>query len=137
MMRLRKMLLLFGAAVMLMSPVCKAEDMQFVDADGNTGYYVDVDSLVFEEATLVNARVAVKKAAMNRMFLYTMQFDAGMRTYRTIESQIVQYDTKKVLETKMGSEVVHPYSEMSPMNSIVEYIYEWTAHRKKVQRPDA
>ena len=127
---------LLGTVFLLMSPVCRAEDMQFVEADGNTGYYVDVDSLVFEGNTLVNARVAVKKAAVNRMFLYTMQFDAGMKTYRTIDAKVIQYDTKKVLENRTGTEAVHPYSDMSPMHSIVEYIYEWREHRKKVQKPE-
>ncbi len=135
-MRFRRTALALGAAFFLMLPVCGAEDMQFVDADGNTGYYVDVDSLVFEGNTLVNARVAVKKATMNRMFLYTMQFDSGLKTYRTIDSKVIQYDTKKVLETKAGTEATHPYSDMSPMSSIVEYIYEWREHRKKVQRPE-
>ena len=35
------------AALLLFSGTCLAENMQFVDANGTTGYYVDVDSIEF------------------------------------------------------------------------------------------
>lgn len=122
-MGIKKTAALLFLVLSLMSSVCLAEDMQFVDANGATGYYVDADSLTFESDTVVNARIAVKKAVTNRMFLYTMKFDAGARLYCILDSQVIQYDTKEVLESRVGPNVPMPYGDMSPMNTIVEYIF--------------
>lgn len=122
-MRIKKIAVALFMALSLMSPVCLAENLQFVDSNGATGYYVDVDSIAFESDKVVNARIAVKKAAANRMFLYTMNFDAGERRYRILDSQVIQYDTKQVLESATGPNVPMPYGELSPMSIIVEYIF--------------
>ena len=135
-MRIKKTMMMLCAALLLGSSPCMAEDMKFVDADGMTGYYVDVDSLTFENDSVVNARIAVKKPAMNRMFLYTMRFDVGMRTYQTLASEVLQYDPRKVLESKGGTDVSHPYGLTSPMNSIVEFIYEWRDRSRRIVKPD-
>lgn len=111
------------AALWIMGSACSAEDLQFVDANGSTGYYVDVDSITYEGENIVNAGIAVKKAALNRMFLYTMQFDSAARTYQILSSQVVKYDTREVLERGAASETPHPYGILSPMSSIVDYIY--------------
>ncbi|MBQ1914779.1 MAG: hypothetical protein II178_06105, partial [Selenomonadaceae bacterium] len=106
--------------LLMMSSVCMAkENLHFVDANGMTGYYVDVSSLAFEGNSVVNARIAVKKAAINQMFLYTVQFDAGNRTYCILESEVLQYDTKKVLKSASGAEKTRSYGDRSPMSSIV------------------
>ncbi|MBQ7478779.1 MAG: hypothetical protein IJT01_07745 [Selenomonadaceae bacterium] len=126
---------LLMSLMLMMSSVCMAEDtMHFVDANGSTGYYVDVASLGFEGNSVANARIAVKKAAMNRMFLYTMQFDTEKKTYRILESQVLEYDTKKVLESTSGAEKPRAYGDRSPMNSIVQYIYDWK--NGKIKRMD-
>ena len=127
---------LLMSLMLMMSSVCMAgeDTMHFVDANGSTGYYVDVASLGFEGNSVVNARIAVKKAAMNRMFIYTMQFDTGKKTYRILESQVLEYDSKKVLESTGGAEKLRAYGDRSPMNSIVQYIYDWK--NGKIKRID-
>ncbi len=121
-MRIKRVAAILVAMMIMMSSAAMAENFQFVDANGSTGYYVDVDSIGFEGENISSARIAVKKAAVNRMFLYAMRFDAGPRTYQILGSQVLEYDTGKVLESKNGSEVSRPYGVASPMNSIVEYI---------------
>ena len=71
--------LLLAALVFLMGlgHCAAAEDMQFVDADGDTGYYVDTLSIVRVSEAERDAVVAVVKAAENRRYLYRMRFDAG------------------------------------------------------------
>ena len=64
--------LLLAALVFLMGlgHCAAAEDMQFVDADGDTGYYVDTLSIVRVSEAERDAVVAVVKAAENRRYLY-------------------------------------------------------------------
>ena len=60
---------------MLLSSACLAEeDMEFVDANGATGYYVDVASISFESDDIANARIAVIKANQNRRYIYAARF---------------------------------------------------------------
>ncbi|MBR2214826.1 MAG: hypothetical protein IJ849_03585 [Selenomonadaceae bacterium] len=109
------------------SGVCAAaENWHFVDASGFTGYYVDVGTITFEDEQRVNAKVAVIKASVNRMYVYTMHFDREAATYQTLYSEIRAYDTKEVLTVNRTAEPPHPYGLASPMGAIVSYIYEYS-----------
>lgn len=150
---IKKYILPLVAAAMMMgtSSVCLAENMQFVDANGATGYYVDVDSIAYEtirqwvqpdpipsddpekpdylppgqeqDCEVVTARVAVIKARLNRRYLYDMRFDPTLSTYQILSSKIQQYDTRKIVH---ASEVAMPamsYNNGSPMKEVVDFIY--------------
>lgn len=118
-----------------------AEDMQFVDAVGPTGYYVDVDSLYYSNATemqpnnvkknyeLVQARVAVIKARTNRRYLYLMQFNKEKMVYRILSSKVQAYDTKEILEETEENSPELPFVETSPMQTVVDFIYEQPRHK--------
>ena len=97
--------------------------MRFVDADEDSGYYVDVNSVSFESYCKVNARIAVKKTNMNRMYIYALQFDRQQRTYRIYASQVLKYDTKEILNSADTGDDPKTYSVTSPMNTIVEYLF--------------
>ncbi len=113
-----------------------AENMQFVDAQGPTGYYVDVDSLAYSKTTemqpdntkktydLVQARVAVIKARTNRRYLYLMQFNKEKRVYRILSSKVQAYDTKELLEETEEASPELAFVETSPMQTVVDFIYE-------------
>ena len=62
-------LFLVALALFAMTNACFAENMEFVDANGSTGYYADTDSVSYEstkegetDVTYVYARVAVVPA---------------------------------------------------------------------------
>lgn len=127
-MRVKKTVLAIFMALMMMSGTCLAENMQFVDANGSTGYYVDVSSIAFEGDQVVNAKVAMIKAVSKRMYVYQMRFDRGKGTYQTLWSEIRAYDKdwKDVLSTDRQPQVPRPYGTVSPMHEMVEFIYEYT-----------
>ena len=51
----RRIIVLTVSLLMLLSSACLAEeDMEFVDANGATGYYVDVASISFESDDIAN-----------------------------------------------------------------------------------
>ncbi|MBE6086221.1 MAG: hypothetical protein E7203_12375 [Selenomonas ruminantium] len=113
-----------------------AENMQFVDAVGPTGYYVDVDSLSYFQTVevqpdntsrtyeLVQARVAVVKARTNRRYIYLMQFNRDKRVYHILASKVQAYDTKQTLEESGDQHLDLPFVETSPMQTVVDFIYE-------------
>ncbi|MBE6075279.1 MAG: hypothetical protein E7202_12345 [Selenomonas ruminantium] len=140
------------AALLLFSGTCLAENMQFVDANGATGYYVDVDSIEFStdkvwiqpdpipaqepgrpavvpqgymaDVEIVTARVAVIKARQNRRFIYRMRFNPTQSTYQILSSVTQQYDTRTTLQTNNTPLTATGYSVSSPMHEMVDFIYE-------------
>ena len=134
-MKFKRILPLLLMMLCLLSSFCfAAEDMQFVDADGATGYYVDVNSIAYgtvcegenESAVsyeVVTARIAVIKANMNRRFIYLMQFNKAKSTYQILTSKVQKYDTKEIMETRDLPNPALPYTVSSPMHTIVEFTY--------------
>ena len=128
-MNIRKIGCLLVACLMVFVSRVYAENMQFVDANGSTGYYVDTDSISSDQVvendvqkTLLTARVAVVRADLDRRYIYLMQFDPSKRTYQIFASEVQRYDTKAVLQSSDQAEPVRPYLATSPMNEIVQFI---------------
>ena len=115
-----------------LSSVEAAEDMRFVDANGDTGYYVDAASIVPLSDAEREATVAVIKAAENRRrLLYRIRFNRQMRTYQILSGQVGVYDTKEVLRTTPGMAAPQVYTPTSPMQSIEDFIEELLAKQPK------
>ena len=90
-----------AAAILGMSNAGLAEpidfadmDLRFVDAQGNTGYYVDMNSVQIKNNNEATARVEIVKADANCLYLYTIAFDRGKKTYQILDSIVAAYDTK-------------------------------------------
>ena len=139
----RKIFGLVAAVLLCCSQLASAEDMRFVDAEGYTGYYVDVSTIAFgtgeiPEGTapeeIAEARVAVVKADRNRRYLYQMRFNRRMETYEIGSSEVQAYDTKEVLEKNAMGRVPRRYGFSSPMNGIVNFIYEWKAEQERAAK---
>ncbi len=101
---------------------CCAEDFQFVDAEGVTGYYVDMDSVENESRSIIAARIAVVKADANRMFVYDVRFNHVERTYRIIASQTLEYDSRDILETDNIPRDARAYASGSEMSELIDFI---------------
>ncbi len=127
----RIFLLPFLAAVMLiLGGVCAAEpidfsemDLRFVDAQGNTGYYVDMNAVYIKNNNEATARVEIVKADVNCLYLYTIAFDRGKKTYQILDSVIAQYDTKEQTGGSGHPMKAQGYAPGSAMETVVEYIY--------------
>ena len=105
-------LLLLWRAEALAAVVDMADmDMQFVDASGMTGYYVDMGSL------------EIVRADKDRLYLYRIHFDRKKRTYQILESVMAEYATKERLGDNSAPTAVTAYAPGSPMESVVEFIF--------------
>jgi len=105
--------------------VCNAaEDMRFVDAEDDTGYYVDAATVVRVSDTERDAVVAVVKATENRRYLYRTRLNPQAGTYQFVSTQVEVYDTKEVLRTMQGMNVPQKYTPASPLKSIADFIEE-------------
>lgn len=101
-----------------------AEDMRFVDAEDDTGYYVDAASIVRVSDTERDAVIAVIKAAENRRYVYRTRLNPQAGTYQFVSAQVEVYDTKEVLRTTQGMNIPQKYTPASPLRSIADFIEE-------------
>ena len=104
------------------SPVCFAENFQFVDAENTTGYYVDIDSVNIESPEFVAAKIAVVKSNLNRMYVYNVRINHKEQTYQIVSSQILEYDTRSILESNNRSRPFRPYAAKSEMSELINFI---------------
>ncbi|MGN0941412.1 MAG: hypothetical protein ACI4OA_06890 [Selenomonadaceae bacterium] len=130
-MKFRPMLMVLCAAMMLVvSSVCSAEkvdfdgmDFAFVDARGETGYYVDMNSFDFKDDNEVTARVEMVRADIDRLYLYMIHFNRAKKSYQIMDSTVAEYASKE----KVGGSSVpmkeQSYAPSSPMENVVNYIF--------------
>lgn len=127
--------LLAALALFMSIGLCEAaEDMRFVDADDDTGYYVDAATIVRTSDAERDAVVAVVKAAENRRYLYRMRFNREKNTYQIFSTQVEVYDTREVLRTMQGMDAPQAYTQGSPMRSIVDFIEEFLTEKQQTAK---
>lgn len=113
--------ILIGLMMLLTCSTCSAEDLKFIDAMDDTGYYYDADS-VQSEGEVIKVRMAVIKASLNRMYTYDVRITPDRRTYEVLSSQILSYDTRAVLDTNNKPRIPQRYSNKSEMGQMVQLI---------------
>lgn len=117
-----KKLLLILALMISMSSICAAEDLKFIDAMDDTGYYYDAESIRTENASVFHVRMAVIKANLNRMYTYDVRINHYRRTYEVLSSKILSYDTRAELESNNNRRPPMAYSDKSEMGQMVRLI---------------
>ena len=107
--------------------MCFAEDegRRFVDARGDTGYFVDVTTVSIDSDHEYTADVAIIKAKENRLFSYRMHLNFAARTYQILRSATMTYDTREVLRNVATAAPPALYVPGSPIAAIVDYLYAW------------
>ena len=117
-----KKFLLILAMIFFSSSICAAENLKFIDAMDDTGYYYDADSVQTESNSVFNVKMAVIKANFNRMYTYDVRITHTSRTYEILSSQILSYDTRAVLESNNSRRPPQRYSDKSEMGQMVRLI---------------
>lgn len=119
---MKKVLILCAAIFLLSVSTCSAENLKFIDAMDDTGYYYDVDSVKTESDGIFTVQMAVIKASLNRMYTYDVRITHTKRTYEILSSKILSYDTRAILESNNSRRPPQKYSEKSEMGQMVHLI---------------
>ena len=115
-------MIICAAIFILNSSICAAEDLKFIDAMDDTGYYYDADSVNVESSSVLVVKMAVIKANFNRMYTYAVRITHTSRVYEILSSQILSYDTRAVLEVNNSRRPPQRYSNKSEMGQMVQLI---------------
>ncbi len=119
---MKKFFALFAAMIILGGSTCAAEDLKFIDAMGDTGYYYDADSVSNDSPDVFRVQMAVIKANFNRMYTYDVRITPASRTYEILSSKILSYDTRAILEVDNSRRPPQRYSDKSEMGQMVRLI---------------
>ena len=119
---MKKFFALFATMIILNGSTCAAEDLKFIDAMGDTGYYYDADSVSNESPDVFRVQMAVIKANFNRMYTYDVRITPASRTYEILSSKILSYDTRAILEVDNSRRPPQRYSDKSEMGQMVRLI---------------
>ena len=113
---------LLCAAIFIMTSTCAAENLKFIDAMEDTGYYYDGDSVKSEGSNVFRVDMAVIKASINRMYVYDVRINHADKTYEILSSKILSYDTRAEIETNKSRRPVQTYSDKSELGQMVRLI---------------
>lgn len=119
---MKKFLLILATIIFLGGSTCAAENLKFIDAMDDTGYYYDADSVQTESNKVFKVRMAVIKAGFNRMYTYDVRITHTSRVYEILSSQILSYDTRAILEVNNSHRPPQRYSDRSEMGEMVRLI---------------
>ena len=108
--------------ILLNGNICSAENLQFIDAMEDTGYYYDADSVSSDSEEVFTVQMAVIKASLNRMYTYNVLITPEKRIYEILSSRILSYDTRAVLEVNNNRRPPQKYSDKSEMGQMVRLI---------------
>lgn len=119
---MKKFFLILATIILMSVSTCAAEDLKFIDAIDDTGYYYDAESIQPESDSVFKVRMAVIKASLNRMYTYDVKITHTEKTYVILSSKILSYDTRAVIETNDNVRPSMKYSDRSEMGQMVSLI---------------
>ena len=119
---MKKFLLILSTAILLSGSSCAAEDLKFIDAMDDTGYYYDADSVQTLSDGVLRVQMAVIKASLNQMYTYDVLITHTDNTYEILSSRVLSYDTRAVLDVNNERRPPQKYSDRSEMGQMVRLI---------------
>ena len=117
-----KKFLMICAAIFIMSSTCFAENLKFIDAMDDTGYYYDADTVNIRNANVFLVDMAVIKASLNRMYVYEVRINHAEKIYEILSSKILSYDTRAEIESNNAQRPPQHYSNKSEFGQMVRLI---------------
>jgi len=110
------------AAIFFMNSTCAAENLKFIDAMEDTGYYYDADTVDIINSNILSVDMAVIKASLNRMYVYEVRINHAEKIYEILSSKILSYDTRAEIESNYSVRPPQHYSNKSEFGQMVRLI---------------
>ena len=101
---------------------CSAEDLKFIDATGDTGYYIDMDSIKLHSNSTFSVNFIVIHADKNDMTIAELTINHAEKNYFVKSTQTLSYDERTEIHSDKTRHTKKSYSDKSLMNVIVQII---------------
>ena len=126
----------FFVIVLLLSGSVEAAraDRYFVDYEGNTGYYVDVNSIELPSDHEVELELYLVKLHSRYMYRYRAYFDTAEGSYEYRNAKVYNYETKKLMSGAAYVQERLSYGKNTMLQEVVEFAVGWKkSHIYKTQ----
>lgn len=101
---------------------CYAEDLKFIDARDNLGYYIDSDSVQIKNSDIFSVNFIVINADSNIMELTDLELNHTQKLYTIKSVRTLSYSDRTEISSDYKSRPPRSYSDKSLMAEIVNII---------------
>ena len=110
------------ASIFLNFGTCAAEDLKFIDSNGNDGYFIDMDTVKIESPTVFSVNLAIIRLDSNQMELIDLQINHGAKNYVIRSTRTLSYDERTEIKSDDTARSPKSYSDKSFMGDIVKIV---------------
>ena len=118
----KKFVAFFTAIIFLNFSTCAAEDLKFIDSNGDDGYFIDMDTIKFESATVFNVDLIIIRLNLNQMEVIDLQINHGAKNYLIRSTRTLSYDERTLISSDNSRRTPKSYSDKSWMGDIVSIV---------------
>lgn len=119
---MKKFFLLAAAVIFWSSAVCSAEDLKFLDANGDTGYFVDVDSDRMENDSVFRVNMVIIRLDVNEMDVIELRVNHVEKNYMICSTRTLSYNDRTELRADNTQRQARAYDEKSLMGDLVQIV---------------
>ena len=112
----------FAAIIFLNFATAHAEDLKFIDATGDTGYYIDMDSVKILNGSNFSVDFIVIRADKNEITIADLTINHAEKNYFVKSTRTLSYDERTEIHSDDTRHTKKSYSEKSLMYAIVQII---------------
>lgn len=113
---------IFTAIIFFNFAKCSAEDLRFIDANGNTGYYVDASTIRVESDSVFYVDFDIIRADINQMDIISLKINHWQKIYQVMSIKTLSYDERTELRSDNQPRNPSSYAEKSVIGEIVHFV---------------
>lgn len=119
---MKKIFVALMAVMFLNLNTCAAENLKFIDSNGNDGYFIDIDTLKIESAAVFSVNLAIIRLDSNQMDLIDLQINHRAKNYVIRSTRTLSYDERTEIRADYTPRSPKSYSDKSYMGDIVQIV---------------
>ncbi|MBQ7475980.1 MAG: hypothetical protein IJT06_01130 [Selenomonadaceae bacterium] len=110
------------AAIFFSAKNCFAEDLRFIDAKDDIGYYVDASTIRIESDSVFFADLVIIRASINQMEVINLRINHWERTYAVQSVRTLSYDGRTELKVDNNPRRAASYNDRSLIGDVVHFV---------------
>ncbi len=112
----------FATTIFFNFAECSAENLKFVDAAGDVGYYVDLDTVQVINPEIFDVNIVTIRVELNQMEVTDVRINHAAKTYTIKSTKTFSYDERTELKSDNVTRKEKSYSDKSFMAEAVGII---------------
>ncbi len=115
---------IFAAVIFFDFANCSAEDLRFIDAKGDVGYYVDASTIQMVTDSIFFVDLAIIRASVNQMDVINLKIDYWAQTYSIQSVRTLSYDERTELKSDNTPRATASYAKNSLIGDVARFVIE-------------